>query len=142
MGLSAVIGRLGPLLAGIMIGVLLTAFVGDAASSRGSRGAVARSSAVSFVPSCPHPSYGADGNVAPLFCKIDNPAALKFYSWIDAPLIALGQNATPGEVLTVLGKVRRKSTSPEICAGYDLAAWRWHWSFGINPPESVTGYSC
>ncbi len=29
-----------------------------------------------FAPPCEHAGYGADGNMSPLFCVIDNPVAL------------------------------------------------------------------
>src|SRR5579884_298348 len=51
-----------------------------------------------FVPACPRPSYSADGNFQPLFCTIDNPAALAYYRRIAPHLEALGADAAPTEV--------------------------------------------
>ena len=55
-----------------------------------------------FVPACPPPTYGHDGDMAPLFCVIDNPLALRYYGR-DAPhLFALGPSATPTQVVAAL----------------------------------------
>ena len=89
-------------------------------------------------PPCPHPSYGADGNMAPLFCVIDNPLALRYYAK-DAPhLFALGPNANPQQVVAAAVADRPKAaTIPTLCAAYRLIAWRDKWQFGISPAAEI-----
>ncbi len=84
-----------------------------------------------FSPACPSPGYGADGDMGPLFCVIDNPVALRYFAALGRHLFALGPNATPGQVLAALE--RDLSTLPITCSVYRLAAWRNHWHFGISP---------
>ena len=86
----------------------------------------------SFVPACPHPSYGADGNFAPLFCRVDNPLAIRYYGSFVWRLMALGPNADPS---TISDTIRRAHIVPAswACSEYALAAWAEHWQFGYNP---------
>jgi hypothetical protein len=88
--------------------------------------------AQAVVPACPHLSYSADGNVSPLFCKIDNPAALSVYEKLAPTLFRLGANASPQQVSAALA-ASKTTTNPEKCAAYALAAWWHHWNFGANP---------
>ena len=94
-------------------------------------GAIASSSTSSFAPPCPHPVYGADGTMGPLFCVIDNPLALRYYAASGRHTFALGPDATPTQVVAALKK--DFSTLPITCSVYRLAAWRNHWSFGVSP---------
>ncbi len=95
-----------------------------------------------YVPPCPSPSYGASGNIAPLFCKIVNPLALEFYRPIVPHLFALGQDASPLQVEAALHTDSRQATIPELCSAYQLWAYRWGWKFGTDPVASVTGAPC
>jgi hypothetical protein len=92
--------------------------------------------AAPFVPACPHPTYSPDGNVTPLFCRIDNPVALRFYEKLAPKLFALGPNATPLQVqqaVTAAEKVTH-ATLPEACSAYKLAKYWRHWSFPSFEP--------
>ena len=91
-----------------------------------------------YVPACPHSSYGADGTMEPLFCVIDNPAALNYYASAGRHTLALGPNAPPGRGRQ--GAYRRPATSrdpPILCSVYRLASWREHWKFGVSPARTV-----
>lgn len=92
-----------------------------------------------FVPACPRPSYSADGNVSPLFCKIDNPLALKFYESLAPRVFALGSTASPQQVERALAAAEAHATNPEMCAVYQLAAWWRHWHFGVDPGYAYCG---
>jgi len=94
--------------------------------------------AETLVPSCPQPHYYADGNVGPLFCMIDNPIALRFYAPLGKRTFALGPDADPGQVYNALiDDYKRHATVPELCAVYQLAAWKNHWHFGSSPAFAV-----
>lgn len=67
--------------------------------------AVQASTSTPFVPACPHPTYSADGNLTPIFCKIANPAALKWYGKIYPALADIGTNATPPQVYAIFKKI-------------------------------------
>jgi hypothetical protein len=88
-----------------------------------------------YVPACPHASYGADGNMGPLFCVVDNPIALTYFAKQGRHVFALGPNATPWAVAHALHL--DYSTGPITCSIYQLAAWREHWSFGIPPTDQI-----
>jgi hypothetical protein len=93
------------------------------------------SSAPVFVPACAHPLYTADGNMTPLFCKIDNPLAVSFYRKIAPKVFALGANASPQRVTRALSATEKHATFPELCAVYKLVSWWRHWHFGISPGQ-------
>jgi hypothetical protein len=102
----------------------------------------AATSAPAFAPACPHFSYGADGTAGPIFCAIDNPAALHYYAAALKPLIALGPNATPAQVQSKLAWEMRHGgphgevltgTLPIQCQVFQLAAHYWRWSFPYAP---------
>jgi hypothetical protein len=102
----------------------------------------AATSTPDFAPACPHFSYGADGTAGPIFCTIDNPAALHYYAAALEPLIALGPNATPGQVQSKLAWEMRHGgpdgdvltgTLPIQCQLFQLAAHYWRWSFFYTP---------
>jgi len=83
-----------------------------------------------FVPACPHPTYSADGNLTPLFCKIANPAALKWYGKIYPDLANIGPNATPPQVYAIFEKIAAAHVAlGEACQAYKLFAYRWGWHF-------------
>jgi len=103
---------------------------------------VAAASNYSYVPPCPRGAYSADGNFSPLFCKIVNPRALKFYRTLAPHLFTLGPSASPQQVVTALRADKKRTTNPEICAAYLIVSWRWHWQFPWSPAEVVTGYPC
>jgi hypothetical protein len=88
--------------------------------------------AETLAPSCPQTSYGADGNVGPLFCVIDNPVAVRYFAPMAKRTFALGRDATPGQVSEALiaDFRRQKMGLPMLCSVYQLAAWRNHWRFG------------
>jgi hypothetical protein len=93
--------------------------------------------APAFVPACPRPVYSANGNVAPLFCQIDNPVALTFYERLAPRLFSLGPSATPQQVGTALTAATtiQHATSLEACAAYQLAAWWRQWHFAVDPSQ-------
>jgi hypothetical protein len=119
--------------AGFGIAAVAGAFTGTSAST---------ASSVGFVPGCPQPLYTADGNLSPLFCKIDNPRALKFYARITPRLFGLGRSAPPGQVVLALRADHKHATNPQLCSAYKLLAWRWHWHFGVDPVAAATGVRC
>ena len=88
-----------------------------------------------FVPACPQPVYGHDGDMAPLFCVIDNPLALRYFGMATPHLFALGPSASLTQVGAALKKDRHAlvTDSPFMCSAYRLAAWREHWSFRVSP---------
>lgn len=92
--------------------------------------------AAPLVPGCPHPTYTADGNLNPLYCRVDNPLALRFYSPLVDKLIALGPDASPRQVEAVVQRTPGL-TETESCNSYALAAWAEHWHFGTNPVGTV-----
>lgn len=92
-------------------------------------------------PACPKLTYAVDGTAGPLFCKIDNPAAIRYYRQWLLPLMQLGPDATPTQV-TSLVESWHNSTNPITCAVYDLAQRAYGWQFAINPISGVTGFNC
>lgn len=86
-----------------------------------------------FEPACPRLVYTADGNVQPLFCSIDNPAALAFYRGLAPHLMALGATASPSDVERALELDSKRTTLPELCSAYALMEHRWRWNFGVTP---------
>jgi hypothetical protein len=91
-----------------------------------------------FVPACAQATYGADGNMGPLFCVVDNPAALKTFAPMAQHTFALGPKATPTQVTAALvADYKRVGTIPILCSIYRLAVWRNHWRFGIPASEQV-----
>jgi len=94
-----------------------------------------------LVPPCPHVSYGADGNMGPLFCVVDNPLALRYFASIGRHTFALGPDASPGEVAQGLSAdYKHGGTGPIMCSIYQLAAWRNHWHFGVTVYSEVSPY--
>ena len=63
----------------LAVGAVLGAAATSVGQSTQATAVINRADSSSFVPECPHPTYSPDGNVTPLFCKIDNPVALRFY---------------------------------------------------------------
>jgi hypothetical protein len=132
----------GMLALGIVLGVAGARLLGSSPTAQ----VVIRETATSapaFVPACPHFSYGADGTAGPIFCTIDNPVALKYYAAALKPLLALGANASPGQVQSKLawemrhggpGKEVLTGTYPIQCQVFQLAAHYWRWSFSYTPP--------
>ena len=99
---------------------------------------VTRTVAAPSVPACPAPTYTADGNLSPLFCRVDNPLALRFYGSLGLrDLLALGRDASPGAVTRVLE--RHNLTDPQTCSVYALASRAEHWHFGIQPLPPSAG---
>jgi len=95
-------------------------------------GSGAAIAAEAFVPSCPRATYGADGNMGPLFCVIANPAALQHFAPMAKRTFALGRNAAPGQVTSALvADYKQGGTYPIICSVYRLAAWKNQWHFGV-----------
>lgn len=92
-----------------------------------------------LVPACPSPSYSADGNVSPLFCRVDNPVAVRFYGALLQRLLALGPDASPSQVSHALSAA--DTTLPEACNVYRLAAWAEHWRFGVAPAAQCPAVS-
>lgn len=92
----------------------------------------------SFTPPCPAASYGANGNMGPVLCVVDNPVALHYFASIGRHTFALGPNATPGEVFDALSyDFKHGGTGPIMCSIYQLAAWRNQWHFGISPIDEL-----
>jgi len=101
-------------------------------------GAFALSQAAPAVPPCPHPSYGADGNMGPLFCMIDDPVALRYFAPMAKHTFSLTPSATPEQVAAALvADYKHAGTEPILCSIYQLADWRNHWSFGISAAEQA-----
>ena len=73
----------------------LTFVLTIALTTPGGVGEAASTEAQALVPPCAHASYGADGNMGPLFCVIDNPIALRYFAPMAKRTFALGPNATP-----------------------------------------------
>ena len=105
-----------------------------------SNAAPTRIDAVAFVPECPAPTYSANGNVSPLFCKIVNPLALKYYKRILPHLFVLGRAASSQQVSRALKLDSKHATLPQVCNAYALWSWRWHWPFGAKPVDDVAGF--
>lgn len=94
---------------------------------------------------CPHITYGADGNVGPLFCRDGqpNPPVLAYFQAMHLLVLGLGANATPGQVFQAMcSDVQTNSTYPIETSAYDLAQRIEGWSFGINPAQAVTSGAC
>ncbi len=92
-------------------------------------------------PPCARPSYGADGNMSPLFCVIDSPLALRYFASIGRHTFALGPDATPGDVAAALeADYKHGGTGPIMCSIYQLATWRNHWHFGVSVVAEVSPY--
>lgn len=101
--------------------------------------------AETLVPSCPHASYGADGNMGPLFCVIDNPIAVRYFAPMAKRTFALGPDASPSQVVDALvadtkaGSARRwKLSLPILCSIYQLAAWKNQWRFPYSIDYAVS----
>lgn len=89
-------------------------------------------------PPCPQASYGADGNMGPLFCVIDSPVALRYYAPMGKHLFALGPNANPQQVVAAAVADRKTTgTLPILCSTYRLAAWREHWQFAVSAADQI-----
>lgn len=125
---------------------VLTFFVTLALTGKGGGiGAAATANAPAFIPPCRQTSYGADGNMGPLFCVVDNPVALRYFAPMARHTFALGPDATPEEVTNALvadtkpgsGK-RWKLGLPMLCSIYQLAAWKnqWHFAYSIDAAVS------
>ena len=96
------------------------------------------SAAETFVPSCPRATYGADGNMGPLFCVIANPAALQHFAPTAKRTFALGRNAASGQVTSALiADYKQGGTFPIICSVYRLAAWKNQWHFEVSIAAQV-----
>lgn len=99
----------------------------------------AKANTDAVVPACPQAQRSADGNLSPLFCVIDNPAALRFYAPLGKQAFGLGSNASSDQVVSALiADYDRHATEPELCAVYRLAAWRERWHFGISVVGAVS----
>lgn len=96
-------------------------------------GAAASANAAVLIPPCRQAGYGADGNMGPLFCVVDNPVALRYFAPMARQTFALGPDATPEEVTNAL--VADFKTLPTLCSTYQLAAWKNQWHF----PYSIEG---
>ncbi len=118
----------------IFLACVLTAAFTFSLTALRSRG-LAATAAESLVPPCPHASYGANGNMGPIFCMVDNPIALHYFALMARHTFALKPDATPGEVAAAL--TSDYATAPTICSIYELAAWRNHWSFGVSPIDEI-----
>jgi hypothetical protein len=108
-------------------------------SKQGGAVLAANANTDTFVPPCPQARQSADGNMSPLFCVIDNPAALRFYAPLGRQTFALGSNAGSSQVVSALiADYNRHATEPELCAVYRLAAWRERWHFGFSVVGAVS----
>ena len=125
------------LVLGVVVGVVGSAGVASLAASSKRVAPVAEAAA--FLPSCPHLSYGVDGTIAPLFCKIDNPAAIAYYKPRFPHLFALGPNASPEQVDAAMK--RDRGSIPTTCSAYVLWQWRWHWHFAVDPVDEYAGFA-
>jgi len=91
-----------------------------------------------FVPHCPQPRYAANGNFGPLFCLVDNPAAIKAFAPSARHTFALGPDATPSQVSAALvSDYKHGGTVPILCSIYKLAVWRNHWRFAVPASAQV-----
>jgi hypothetical protein len=95
-------------------------------------------------------SFGADDKAGPLLCsnKEINSLAWKYYAEVSSPsnshlrVMALGPNATPGDVEAAVSSDMNFSTGPVECSAYQLAAVYHGWSFGIDPTSGVIYGGC
>lgn len=122
---------------GTIVGLLIGVVAGVGFTSHGARPRSAASAETAALPPCPSPQYSVDGNISPLFCKIDNPRAIAFYKPIFPRLFALGRDASPQQIYLALKRDEHHATIPEMCSAYALWQWRWHWRFAINPANEV-----
>ncbi len=118
---------------GIVVGACLSLLLRTDSSSA----VPAASRASAFAPRCPAPTRTADGNFRPLFCRIVNPRAVRFYRRLFPRLFALGPNASAGQVEAAFRGAR--ATTPQICSAYRLWSYRWHWKFATDPTTTATG---
>ena len=89
-------------------------------------------------PPCPQAGYGADGDMSPLFCVVDNPVALRYFAPMGEHLFALGPNANPQQVVAAAVADRRTTgTLPILCSTYRLVAWREHWQFAVSAAAQI-----
>ena len=116
----------------------VTALAAWAVTASGGGAAGGAAHGVLFVPSCPHASFGADGNMGPLFCVIDDPAALRYFGAMGRRTLAVGPSASPTQVAAALTADRQKAvTGPILCSIFRLAAWRNHWRFAVSPANDA-----
>ncbi len=92
------------------------------------------------MPSCPHASYGVDGNMGPLFCVINNPIAARYFTPMAKRTFALGPDASPDQVIDALVAdfKRQKMGLPMLCSIYQLAAWKNQWRFPYSIDYAVS----
>jgi hypothetical protein len=89
-------------------------------------------------PPCAQAGYGADGDMSPLFCVVDNPVALRYFAPMGKHLFALGPNANPQQVVAAAVADRKTTgTLPILCSTYRLAAWREHWQFAVSAAAQI-----
>jgi hypothetical protein len=137
----AALATVAALAAGVVIGAAAMTLHQPGTASAAPPDKHAPPKAAAYVPSCPRPVYSANGNVSPLFCKIDNPVALQFYARLAPGLFALGASATPQQASAALASsvTFRHATNAEACAAYQLAAWWKQWKFAVDPSQSYCG---
>ena len=122
----------------IVLGTCIAALTIVAAAAGGPSKTTDGTQGQGLVPPCSHAIYGANGNMQPLFCVIDNPAALRHFAPMAKRTFALGPDAAPTQVAAALiADYKRGGTVPILCSTYRLAAWRNHWSFGVSPIGEV-----
>jgi hypothetical protein len=102
------------------------------------------SPAVRASATCPHISYGADGNAGPLFCSDGqpNPPVLAYYRTMHLLVLGLGPDATPAQVLRAMCSDLPKSSNPIETDAYNLAQRMEGWSFGVNPAQEMIQGNC
>lgn len=69
---------------------------------------------------CGPPSYGADGNMAPVLCEVPNPIAVKYFRQALGPLLKLGPDANPIAIHDQVCKLPG-GTLPITTSAYTLA---------------------
>jgi hypothetical protein len=85
----------------------------------GAVGVAAAANGEPLVPPCQHAAYGADGNMGPLFCVIDNPVALRYFAPMAKRTFALGPDAPPWQVTSaLLADFKHGGTLPTLCSIY------------------------
>jgi hypothetical protein len=93
-------------------------------------------------------TYGNDGTAGPISCADGgvNVLAWNYYARVHSPVMGLGQDATPGQVLqTMCTDVDANPSNLSIpieIDSYDLAAAYYGWSFGVDLPQMLLHEDC
>ncbi len=90
-------------------------------------------------------SYGADGNVLPLFCSNGdiNRLAWKYFADKRLMVMGLGIFAADTDVATAIRQdLSGQATSQVECSAYQLASVYYGWGFVVDPTNGVLTGGC